>query len=167
MPPWKLPPWEMPSNQREAIARKAAFVHAIPPRGEIKNLSCPDCGVFMKLLDSMYGRYYKCPTPGCPGKHGARADGTPSGIPGNVEVRAARREVMQALERLANICKTCRRDYKPFHDRFNDMWDGNPHIARRDVAVCKVMVTQIENLIRAAESTWFTLIQDGFLDEGE
>lgn len=66
-----------------------------PPEfpGEKFDLECGDCGAKMVLRKShKYNTpFYGCSRyPDCDGKHGARADGSPKGIPGNKATRVAR-----------------------------------------------------------------------------
>ena len=70
--------WNKP--RRDAVQRMAEHIQRIPPTGEVKNLPCPICKRFLKLTNSMFGRYYKCPTRGCAGKSTAFEDGSPKSL---------------------------------------------------------------------------------------
>ena len=158
--------WEdISPSKRRFLEKRAKDTQAIKPVKEVKNLPCPDCGRYMHLRESIYGRYYKCPVPGCKGTHGARLDGTPSGVPGNEQTHVIRRQVVEAFSKLAVVCKQNKRDFAKFHAKFYKDWQGNPHIDKRDEAECITMLQQIEALIKEAASNWFTMVRDGFLDE--
>lgn len=55
------------------------------------DIKCPECGVQMLLRKSKFGLFYGCSDfPNCKATHGAHADGTPLGIPGDRETKDAR-----------------------------------------------------------------------------
>lgn len=68
------------------------------------DLPCGDCGARMRLRQGTYGPYYQCSrrSEGCSGNHSARADGSPSGVPGNAETRRWRRLAHKTFDRLWN-----------------------------------------------------------------
>lgn len=73
---------EMNTKQRQALQRRAERIHATPPKFNRKDIPCPVCGAMLRLTDSAFGRYYKCPKRGCKGHVGARPNGWPTKIPG-------------------------------------------------------------------------------------
>lgn len=65
------------------------------------DLTCPECGLPMTLRQSKYGPFYGCTGyPGCTCKHGAHANGSPKGIPGDAATRAARIRAHEAFDQL-------------------------------------------------------------------
>lgn len=56
------------------------------------DLDCPDCNHVMFLTAFKSVLVYRCARRDCTGSHSANQDGSPAGIPGNWEVRAARKK---------------------------------------------------------------------------
>lgn len=64
-------------------------------------LACPECGRDMRLRHSQFGLFYGCTGyPACRCVHGAHADGTPLGVPADLETRKARMRLHEAFDGL-------------------------------------------------------------------
>lgn len=69
--------------------------------GEQHDLKCGDCGATMSLRRVKKNPFYGCSRyPACEGKHGARADGSPKGIPGSKADRLARIRAHAVFDRI-------------------------------------------------------------------
>ena len=70
-----------------------------------RDLDCPECGGKLRLKKHhQYGDYYECES-GCGVRHGAKANGEPQGIPGDLETIALR---------------------KAAHTKFDSLWREDP-----------------------------------------
>jgi ssDNA-binding Zn-finger/Zn-ribbon topoisomerase 1 len=71
---------------------------------EAKPIDCPECGAPMLLRRGEFRLFFGCTRwPLCDGTHGAHPDGTPLGVPGNAETKAARRKAHDALAKIERM----------------------------------------------------------------
>jgi hypothetical protein len=77
-----------------------------PDKPQEHDLDCPECGAKLELIPkSPYGPYYRCEDK-CGVTHGANKDGSPIGIPGDLETMALR---------------------KAAHAKFDQLWKNEPN----------------------------------------
>lgn len=160
---------KMSTWQRQAIKRRADYVHSIRPTEARHDLPCPLCGTFMRLLDSMFGRVYMCPARGCKGKRGARPDGSPTGTPffrASPELTEARRLIWGLRERLRETCLRMRRNPSEFNEAFESRWGRKANKPDQcDLDTCQKMIRHLEWLLKRAGRSRYTHILDDALGD--
>lgn len=118
-----------------------------------RSLKCPECGALMELRrTNKYhwkngkGRlFYGCSRwPDCKATHGAHPDGSPLGVPANMETKKARIEAHAALDRVVSA--------RGWTGQGAYMWLGRKlgiaenrikeecHIAKFDLTTCRRVV---------------------------
>lgn len=99
----------------------------------------------MVLRHSQYGYFYGCSKyPECKGTHGAYANGTPKGIPGDKETRLARMAAHDAFDALWKTYGMSRNESYRFLQRTMDMTPEEAHIGRFTKEQCAKLIALLE-----------------------
>lgn len=106
-----------------------------------ETLECPDCGAAMHLKDTKAGRFYSCSRyPKCRATHGCHIDGSPMGIPADVETRQARMEAHRWFDTLWKSGSVTRGKAYRMLQNFMRMDRDECHIGRFSKAQCEQVV---------------------------
>jgi ssDNA-binding Zn-finger/Zn-ribbon topoisomerase 1 len=108
------------------------------------DLICPECGAPMVLRNSkLYGKFYGCTRfPACKATHGAHADGTPLGIPGNKETKQWRIKAHEAFDGWRKHLKGIM-DRSEAYEVLQSVMDMSPaeaHIGRFNIEQCQRVI---------------------------
>jgi len=101
-------------------------------------LECPDCGAEMRLVNTSVGRFYGCVTyPECRGACSCKPDGSPAGIPGDAETRAARVEAHEWFDVLWKSGRFTRSAAYGMLQKFMHMTSDDCHMGRFNKHQCE------------------------------
>lgn len=120
------------------------------------NVYCGECGEPMVLRDSMFGHFWGCAQfPACKGTHGAHADGTPLGIPGNRATNEARKRAHAVFDPLWRggvvTSLMTRKDAYRWLRHTMGMSNKQGHIARFTVEQCDVLIDAVHKCRKEQE----------------
>ena len=121
---------------------------AVPQAAPVTVL-CPECGASMALRRGRYGLFYGCVefrATGCSGVHGAHADGTPLGKPGDAATRLARIRAHRALDSLWKLGgKLSRAGAYRWMQRALGLSKREAHIGRMTREQCDALIAAVDD----------------------
>lgn len=115
-------------------------------------MKCPNCGARMvpRVRREDQSPFWGCEKwPTCKTTHGAHPDGSPLGVPGTMEVKQARIRAHAAFDQLWKDGRMHRNGAYALLARKMGITRGQCHIGAFDVEQCEIVVTIVQELMRA------------------